>query len=272
MIDLNCRLLHETPCGPATLAAALEVCRSASGEGVTSVVAAPCWDTRRAAPPLPLADYLSRLAQLREAAGGLLRLTPGFALRFGPGLLDVVDEHGRRLTLNGGRHLLISLPSLSVPAESEEVWEGLRQRGYAVVLARPECNQALRRDAERLRRWVAGGITLQLDAASLAGSYGRHVRQFALRCAGAFGGSVVLGSGGVARGAGQGYLMGVARAALRKGVGAGRARRIVSETAEAILTHAAPRKPETSAGGAARPLDMLLRRLKTTGEFLTRAF
>jgi tyrosine-protein phosphatase YwqE len=125
---------------------------------------------------------------------GALTFKLGFALQFSPQLPDLTRRFGSKLALGGKQHLLISLPSLSIPASTETVWASLIKLGFSVLLAHPECNPAVRRDPARLARWIASGIFLQLDAPSVTGVHGRDVKRFALDCLRKFGDRVVLAS------------------------------------------------------------------------------
>lgn len=195
MIDLSCHLLDGAGCGPSGFAEGAEMCRLMRGEGVRTAVATPRWARGAAEPPLAFEECERRLARLRREAGEGLSLRLGFVLPFGPELPALVARHGARLALGGGRHLLVALPALEAPAGAEEVWGELARMGFGVVVARPECSPALRRDPGRLDRWVAGGLVVQLDAAGVAGAYGREVRRFAWRCLRRYGaGGVVLAS------------------------------------------------------------------------------
>lgn len=194
MIDLRCHILDGTPCGPKSFGQSLEMCRAAASEGVTTIVATPRWEVGCAEPPLPYEECRRRLEHLRTEMRGTIALKLGFVFQFSADLPDLVRRHGSKLALAGKRHLLISIPSVEVPAEAESVWKSLARAGFSVVLAHPECNTVLRRDAGRLMRWVSEGITLQVDAASVVGAHGREVRRFAFDCLRKYKGSAIVAS------------------------------------------------------------------------------
>jgi protein-tyrosine phosphatase len=194
MIDLRCHVLDGTACGPQNFAESLEMCRLAAEEGVRTLVATPLWSAKSAEPPLPLDDCQQKLEQLQQAMRGALMLRLGFVMRLGPQLPALVERYGNRLALGGGCYVLASLPALRVPEETEAVCKALAARGFGVVLSGPECNSELRRDPLRLSRWVADGVLLQLNAASITGAYGRDVRRFAEQCVREFASRVVVAS------------------------------------------------------------------------------
>ena len=236
MIDLHCHLLDETGCGPQDFAESLEMCRQAAADGVRTVVATPRWDELQAEPPLPVADCEQKIKHLYREMRGTLSLKLGFLMRFRTDLAHLLERYGRAVTLGGGRYVLVSLPGLRTPEETEAVWEAVNQLGYAIIVARPECSPVLRHNSKRLGQWVAGGVRLQLDAASINGAHGREVQNFAIECVRAFQGCVVVASSardGLETRRGS---LALARETLLKKFGARLARQLLSETPEAIIT------------------------------------
>lgn len=243
MIDLCCHLLDGVEGGPESFEGSLELCRRALGEGVRTVVATPRWAADADEPPLPFEECERRLARLRRETGGALRLRLGFVLRFGAGLPSLVERHGSRVTLGGGgTHLLVALPALEVPEGAEEVWAALALKGLTPVVARPECSLGLRREPERLDRWVEAGAVVQLDAASVCGAYGREVRRFAWRCLERYGAAnAVLASNAREAGASSSRRPPLKQAAeeVARKAGTRRALALVEETPAQIIGEAA---------------------------------
>lgn len=245
MIDLRCHLLEEEARGRDDAGGApdegLRMCRLAAGEGVRAIVAPLSWPAGARRPPLDFDEYARRLDVLRHAlADAGPRLVPGFVLGFSEGLPAMVEEYGARLALGGGRRLLVGLPALEAPPSIERVWETLGRLGFGVVVARPECCQALRRDAARLARWAAGGVVLQLDAASVTGAHGREAQRFARQLVRDHGaaGRVVVASNARDAGAGRPSLA-AAAASLRATYGRALARQVVERTPALVVGEAA---------------------------------
>lgn len=194
MIDLRSHILDGMPCGPDSFAESLEMCRAAMADGVRTIVATPRWEAGSTEPPLPFEDCRRKLERLETETRGVLSFKLGFAMQFSAELLSLVARYGSRLALAGKRHLLISLPSVEIPAEAEEAWKSIERGGFSVVLSHPECNTALRRNPDRLARWVSEGLTLQVDVASVLGTHGREVQRFALECLRKYEGHAVVAS------------------------------------------------------------------------------
>jgi protein-tyrosine phosphatase len=217
------------------------MCRAAVAGGVRTIVATPRWEDGSVEPPLPFAECRRRAESLESEMRGSLSVRLGFALQFSADLPGLAARHGAKLALGGGRHLLVSLPSVEVPSDAERVWEALARGGFSVVLAHPECNTLLRRDASRLTRWVSEGVTLQIDAASVTGAHGREVKRFAVECLHKYEGRVAVASN-VRRGAEQRSCLGRARDVLAEAVGAGRAETLVAGTPAALIGDGVGRK------------------------------
>jgi len=238
MIDLCSHILDGTPCGPASFDDSLAMCRAAVADGVRMVVATPRWEADREQPPLPLDECRRKVARLGSEMGGMLSVKLGFVLQFGPDLPRLVALHGESLALAGRRHLLVSLPSIEIPADAEAVWLSLRRAGFSVVLAHPECNAKLRRDPDRLAQWVHEGVMLQVDAASVLGKHGREVQRFALNSLHKFQGRVAVASNMNWDADGR-HSLRAAREELSRKMGARRAKSLTAETPAAFLGDAA---------------------------------
>jgi protein-tyrosine phosphatase len=256
MIDLRSHILDGMPCGPDSFDASLEMCRAAAADGVRTLVATPHWEAGRQEPPLPFDECLRKLRSLEAEMRAALSLRLGFVLQFSPELPALVERHGPLLALAEKRWLLVSLSSLEVPAGAERVWGGLGRAGFSVVLAHPECNPALRRDPERLGRWVAEGLALQFDAASVGGAHGREVRRFTVECLRKYQGRVVVASN-ARHGDDRKVSLGRAREVLAGEVGAASTADFVRETPAALIGDGARRLE--ARGRSARGLATLFR-------------
>lgn len=206
MIDIRCNVLDGIAEGPETFAASLEICRAAAEVGIRTIVAAPPLRAGARDADGLYSECQAKAERLRAALGGGISIKLGFVLEFAPELPDMLDACGKPLTLGGGHHLCVSLPRTQLPAEAEDVWAALSERGLSVVIAQPECSPALRRQGERLKRWVASGVTLQLDAASVVGEYGREIRRFSVNCLSEFYSQCVVASNARPSGQGATYL------------------------------------------------------------------
>jgi protein-tyrosine phosphatase len=238
LVDLSCHILDGTGCGPESYAESLEMCQAAAAEGVRTLVATPRWVAGSLEPPLPFDECRRKIRRLQGELGGKLALKLGFLLPFSPKLLDLVDRYGSDLALGGKRHLLISLSSLHIQDETEVVWAGLIDRGFTPVIAQPECNPLLRRNHARVAGWVALGVKLQVNAASVVGGHGREVRHTAISLLRAHERSAFVASN--ARSArDRAMMIGSAKDELRSHLGVQQATRFLRDVPTAIVDDAA---------------------------------
>jgi protein-tyrosine phosphatase len=92
-------------------------------------------------------------------------------------LPSIADDDLRRFSLGGhSRYLLVETPYHGWPVELHECLYDLRRRGFVPALAHPERNPEVQRLPELLEPFVAGGVLVQLTAASVDGRLGAAPR------------------------------------------------------------------------------------------------
>jgi len=177
LIDLHSHVLFGLDDGAADLEESVSICRAAAADGITVLAATP--HVRHDYPTTP-EQMEARLAEVRAAAGDVVRLVPG-------GEIDL-DELSRpraelaRFALGGNpRYLLVETPYLGWPLNLGEQLFRLRAGGVTPVLAHPERNADVQQRPELLEPIVAGGTLVQLTAASVDGRLGRTARGCAER-------------------------------------------------------------------------------------------
>lgn len=149
--------------------------RLAAKHGTTDLVATPHANLMFKFDPEQIAD---RMAQLREAAGGVLRLYTGcdFHLNF-DNIQDSL-EHPRKYTINQHQYLLVEFSELLIFRNTEDIFARLRDVGMIPIVTHPERNGLLRQRLENIARWVEQGARVQVTAQSLTGAFGQRAREF----------------------------------------------------------------------------------------------
>jgi protein-tyrosine phosphatase len=234
MIDLHAHPIAGIDDGVRDTDEAVEFCRIAVAEGITTLVATPhiregMFPNRRAAILEGVESLRERLRQ--EKVG--LNLAPGAEIYLEPDLVARLRA-GDYLTLNdGGRYLLLELPTRHLPAGVEEIIYQLRLEGLTPVLAHPERIRPFQEDSGRLARLVELGALSQVTGGSLLGQFGTQ----ALHAARA-----LLKEGLVHVLASDAHNNGARAPRLRQAVeeaaslvGEGAARRLVLDVPQAIL-------------------------------------
>ncbi len=146
MIDLRCHILTGTACGPHSFTESVEMCRRAAVGGVRTLVATPYWKAGSSEPPLSFENITRQVEELQKEFDGSLSVKSGFVFEFDSHLPKLADQYGARLTLDGKKYLLLSLPSTRLPAEIDSTLAALSRRGLGILIAHPECSPALRRN------------------------------------------------------------------------------------------------------------------------------
>ena len=210
------------------------MCRLAIEDGAKTIVATPHWEANASESPAFISACKQKLDRLQQALQGRLSLELGFLMKFSPDLDAFVEKYNTVFTLGGGRCLLVTMSSLQKPEEARKVWKRLKERGYSVLLSRPECNLRLRRSPQILIDWSKIGVHLQLDSASITGAHGREVQRFAWDCLKMFPNTTVIASG-PRRQNQRAVSLGEAREQLAKKNWTAHARRLLWETPARII-------------------------------------
>jgi protein-tyrosine phosphatase len=175
LIDIHSHVLFGLDDGARTLEDSLAMVRMAAEHGTTDLVATPHANLQYRFEPERIAE---RMAQLRESAGGALRLYTGcdFHLNY-ENIQDAID-HPRKYTINQQSYLLVEFSELLIFKNTDEIFARLSDAGMTPVITHPERNGLLRQRIEMIAKWVEQGARVQLTAQSLTGNFGRRAKDF----------------------------------------------------------------------------------------------
>lgn len=169
MIDLHSHVLPGLDDGARDLEEAVAICEAAAADGIEALAATP--HVRHDYPTTP-ERMEAALVDLRAAVGDTIRLLPG-------GEVDLEElsrpvEELCRFGLGGNpRYLLVETPYAGWPLDLPSRLLELRVAGITPVLAHPERNAEVQARPAVLEPFVAGGVLVQVTAASLEGRAGR---------------------------------------------------------------------------------------------------
>ncbi len=177
MIDLHSHVLPGLDDGAADVEEALAICRAAVDDGIEVLAGTP---HVRDDHPTTADRMEGAIDELRDAAGDLIGLVPG-----GEIALDELRrrplEELRRFALAGNpAYLLVETPYAGWPLDLTSRLSELAASGVTPVLAHPERNPEVQFRPALLGPLVAGGVLVQLTAASVDGRLGKSIR----RCVG----------------------------------------------------------------------------------------
>jgi protein-tyrosine phosphatase len=82
--------------------------------------------------------------------------------------------------INQHDYLLVEFNEISIPPAMDDTLHALQLKGLRPIITHPERNAILRRQPERLTKWVRLGCVVQVTAGSLTGTFGPRAQEDAL--------------------------------------------------------------------------------------------
>ena len=182
-VDIHTHLLPGIDDGPREMAAALDIARRAAVDGTDIMVATPHQrDVMLGSSIQHVRDLVSeingRLRAEEEPHRPVVRVVMGMENHIEPGLPDWVED-GRALPIGNTRFILSEPPFSSYPDYVDDVLRRLQDLRLVPIIAHPERNAVLQRNAKKVRRMVEDGMFVQITAGSLLGDFGRLAQRLA---------------------------------------------------------------------------------------------
>jgi protein-tyrosine phosphatase len=177
LVDLHSHILPGVDDGAPDVETSIAMARTAAADGIRIMVATPHVSFEYELDPMDVGRRVGELnlalakqeVPLAVLPGGEIALTRLAALE--PGAL-------RMLSLGAGPYLLVETPYAGAAPFLEEVLFDLDLRGFRTILAHPERCAMFETDRDRLARLVERGVLCSVNAGSMAGQFGRRVRDF----------------------------------------------------------------------------------------------
>ncbi|MDN6290694.1 MAG: tyrosine protein phosphatase [Tetragenococcus koreensis] len=180
MIDLHCHILPGIDDGADSMETSLAMAKEAVSQGITHILCTPHHNNGR---------YENSKATVVQAVALLqaevdkeqiaLTLFEGQEVRISGELLQEINNDQLLFTDLGDTYLLIELPTMDIPAYTEELFFELRTQGKVPVIVHPERNAKFREDPNRLLPYLETGCLAQLTAPSLVGTFGKSIQKTA---------------------------------------------------------------------------------------------
>lgn len=180
MIDLHCHILPNVDDGADSLETSLAMAKEAVQQGITHVLCTPHhnngrYENSKATVVQAVALLQAELDKVQIA----LTLFEGQEVRISGELLQEINNDQLLFTDLGDTYLLIELPTMDIPAYTEELFFELRTKGKVPVIVHPERNSKFREDPNRLLPYLEMGCLAQLTAPSLVGTFGKSIQKTA---------------------------------------------------------------------------------------------
>jgi protein-tyrosine phosphatase len=178
MIDLHCHVLAGIDDGPATVEDSVALARCAQERGIEKIVATPHVSWRYDNDAETIAGLVEQTNAALARAGLTVSVVAGAEIAM-TRAVDLPAEEVAKLTLGGGRWLLLECPFSSSVTGLDSLAMDLQDEGYGIVLAHPERCPAFVRDPTMLDSLIRSGALASLTAGSLIGRFGGTIARFA---------------------------------------------------------------------------------------------
>jgi protein-tyrosine phosphatase len=176
MVDIHCHILPGLDDGADTCEESVAMAEMAIEEGITHVVGTPHSSEHFAFDPELVRK---RRDQLQEKVGDRLKLATGCDCHFSFENLREIETNRTKFTINQKNYLLVEFNDFSIPPNTEETLHHLQLLGIAPIITHPERNHLIRKQPERLRRWLHQGCYVQITAMSVTGKFGESAKKMA---------------------------------------------------------------------------------------------
>nr|WP_289037966.1 CpsB/CapC family capsule biosynthesis tyrosine phosphatase [uncultured Allobacillus sp.] len=181
MIDLHSHILFGVDDGAQTIEDSVEMARAAVADGIRVIYATPHHLTTRYENERDV--VLPKLNELNaefDRLGIDLVVKPGQELRIHGDLLEGLQE-GTSIPLGNTDYMLVEFPSNHVPRYTERVLFDIQSAGYKPIIVHPERNSDLIQNPDKLLELVQNGVLTQVTAASIAGKFGKKIKEFSMQ-------------------------------------------------------------------------------------------
>ncbi len=178
MVDIHCHILPGLDDGPDAMEISLAMAESAIEEGITHVVATPHSSNEYFFDYRQVRDVRE---QLQAKVGDRLILATGCDFHLNPENIEALRKDAPRFCINQGDYLLVEFNEFSIPPAMDQTLHEIQLLGLKPVITHPERNAILRKQTERLAKWVRLGCGIQVTAGSLTGVFGPGAQKEALR-------------------------------------------------------------------------------------------
>lgn len=175
MVDIHSHILWGMDDGSVSREMSVDMLEMAVAGGTTDIVATPHADSDYQYQPDLIAE---RRADLQQEFGDRIRIHTGcdFHLKYDNIQEALVDP--RKYSVNGKGWVLVEFSDMMIFPNTEDIFGQMRGAGMGIIVTHPERNWLLRKDIDRLERWVENGAYLQVTAGSLLGVFGSNARKF----------------------------------------------------------------------------------------------
>lgn len=179
MIDIHCHVLFDADDGAEDLDMSLAMCRLAAEDGIKEIIATPHYIVGEKNEK-QVRDKVKLLNDELVRNNIDIRIYPGNEIFIDYDMASRLFS-GECLSLNGSRYVLVEFPMLEMPRYSMDALYELKLKGYVPIIAHPERNKYIQKNAEYIYELVSEGCLMQVNSSSIIGHSGDEARKLALQ-------------------------------------------------------------------------------------------
>ena len=177
MIDIHSHILPGIDDGARSMDEALRMSEMALADGIKTIVATPhhmkgVYENTKGV----ISAELARFKEVLKENGVDLDVLPGSDVSLEDGLAGAIRA-GTIMTINdGGKFLLLELPTFFQPHQVKEQIFKLKLRGIVPIISHPERNPRLMEEIDTLYDLITMGALVQITGEALSGRMGGNIR------------------------------------------------------------------------------------------------
>jgi protein-tyrosine phosphatase len=162
--------------GAPDIEVSLEMLRIAAAAGTTDIVATPHSNGEFEYQPALIDE---RILELNERMQGAPKVHRGCDLHLSFDNITEAVENPSKFSINGKQYVLVECSDLHISGSMDKVLDRLLSVDLVPIVTHPERNPILRKETEKLEKWVDLGCLVQVTAISITGGFGKSAAQAA---------------------------------------------------------------------------------------------
>lgn len=174
MIDIHCHIIFGVDDGPSTIKDSVRMILEAEKLGVKTIITTPHYHKDVFNSDKVLENYYKIRSRIRDFGVEFLL---GYEVYLISSINDILSKK-EKYTLNKSKYLLFELPFDIMPVNINETVLRLHSEGIIPVIAHPERNKYFVKGMQKFIDLIETGCLVQIDAASIVGTYGGKVKRF----------------------------------------------------------------------------------------------
>ncbi|MFQ5900664.1 MAG: tyrosine-protein phosphatase [Thermodesulfobacteriota bacterium] len=178
MIDIHSHILPGIDDGPADWDESIEMCRLASEDMITTIVATP--HIIDGIYPNNRAIIMEKIRELKKKIKGrvALDILLGADIHLTPDIIERIKRE-EFPTINDNGYILLELPWNLLPPDIGSFLSELGSAGTTPVITHVERTAWIQREFQQLHNFIKNGALIQITAMSITGDFGRFAKYWA---------------------------------------------------------------------------------------------